>query len=103
MFQTSRYGVLLILLLQLVPSSATAQTVLVEAEQFASLGGWELDQQAMDQMGSPYLLAHGLGVPVKDAVTRVNFAVAGTYQVWAQALGTRQVPKANWIYMLFQK
>ncbi len=23
--------------------------------------------------------------------------------VWAQALGTRQVPKANWIHMLFQK
>ena len=35
--------------------------VLVEAEQFADLGGWVVDQQFMDQMGSPYLLAHGLG------------------------------------------
>ena len=26
----------------------------------------------MDQMGSPYLLAHGLGVPVKDATTTVT-------------------------------
>ena len=28
---------------------------------FAQLGGWVIDQQFMDQMGSPYLLAHGLG------------------------------------------
>ena len=44
---------------------ASGQKVLLEAEQFADLGGWDLDQQSMDQMGSPYLLAHGLGVPVE--------------------------------------
>ena len=36
----------------------------LEAEGFEQHGGWELDQQSMDQMGSPYLLAHGLGVQV---------------------------------------
>jgi hypothetical protein len=35
-------------------------------------------------MGSPYLLAHGLGVPVEDAVTRVRFPSAGRYRVWVR-------------------
>ena len=38
----------------------------------------------MDQMGSPYLLAHGLGVPVKDASTAVKFPAAGAYRVWVR-------------------
>ena len=56
----------------------------LEAEGFANHGGWELDQQSMDQMGSPYLLAHGLGIPVADAVTQVTFPSAGTYRVWVR-------------------
>ena len=64
--------------------SAHAQNVLLEAEQFADTGGWDLDQQSMDQMGSPYLLAHGLGVPVKDAVTTAKFPAPGTYRVWVR-------------------
>ena len=31
----------------------------------------------MDVMGLPYLLAHGLGVPVKDAVTTAKFPAPG--------------------------
>ena len=58
--------------------------VLLEAEQFADCGGWDLDQQSMDVMGSPYLLAHGLGVPVKDAVTTAKFRSPGCYRVWAR-------------------
>ncbi|MEL7162320.1 MAG: FAD-dependent oxidoreductase, partial [Bacteroidota bacterium] len=58
--------------------------VFVEAEQFADHGGWELDQQAMDQMGSPYLLAHGLGVPVADATTEIFFPEPGKYRVWVR-------------------
>jgi len=61
-----------------------AQTVFLEAEQFADFGGWDVDQQSMEQMGSPYLLAHGLGVPVKDAVTTAQFPVAGKYHVWVR-------------------
>ncbi len=59
---------------------------LVEAEGFEELGGWVVDPQFMDQMGSPYLLAHGLGVPVKDATTTVAFPAAGTYRVWVRTM-----------------
>jgi FAD dependent oxidoreductase len=65
-------------------SVAGATTVLVEADGFDNPGGWVLDQQAMDQMGSPYLLAHGLGVPVADATTAVTFPAAGEYGVWVR-------------------
>ena len=51
--------------------------VLVEAEGFADTGGWVVDPQFMDLMGSPYLLAHGLGVPVGDAKTEVVISKAG--------------------------
>jgi hypothetical protein len=35
-------------------------------------------------MGSSYLLAHGLGVPVKDAVTTVPVSSPGKYRVWVR-------------------
>ena len=56
-------------------------TVLVEAEGFADRGGWVVDQQFMDQMGSPVLLAHGMGEPVADATTTVTLPAAGEYRV----------------------
>ena len=49
---------------------AHAASCMVEAEAFTYKGGWVVDQQFMDQMGSPYLLAHGMGSPVADAYTR---------------------------------
>ncbi len=61
--------------------AAAADTVLVEAESFKNLGGWALDTQFIDIMGSPYLLAHGLGEPVKDATTTVTFPGTGRYRV----------------------
>ncbi|MFB3828723.1 MAG: FAD-dependent oxidoreductase [Bryobacteraceae bacterium] len=60
------------------------QSVLVEAEGFEQHGGWVLDQQFMDQMGSPFLLAHGLGVPVADAQTTVRLPAPGSYRVWVR-------------------
>ena len=63
---------------------AHGQQVFLEAEQFADTGGWDVDQQSMDQMGSPYLLAHGLGVPVRDAVTTVKFSSPGRHRVWVR-------------------
>ncbi|MBR4651743.1 MAG: FAD-dependent oxidoreductase [Kiritimatiellae bacterium] len=48
-------------------------------------GGWQLDCQFMDVMGSPYLLAHGCGVRVVDARARVAFPSAGDYRVWVRA------------------
>lgn len=61
-----------------------AERVLVEAESFQRHGGWALDTQFIEIMGSPYLLAHGLGKPVGDATTTVNFPAAGTYRVWVR-------------------
>ncbi|MFM8702868.1 MAG: FAD-dependent oxidoreductase [Planctomycetia bacterium] len=63
---------------------AAAATVLVEAESFADRGGWSLDTQFIQQMGSPYLLAHGLGRPVADATMTVTFPAAGTYHVFVR-------------------
>ena len=55
----------------------------IEAESFKNLGGWAIDQQSMDQMGSPYIMAHGLGVPVADAETEIDVST-GRYAVWAR-------------------
>ena len=66
----------------LAVSDLTAATLL-ETESFAEKGGWVVDQQFMDQMGSPFLLAHGLGKPVADAVTKVPLT-KGTYKVWVR-------------------
>ena len=65
-------------------ASTMSDLVLVEAESFDDPGGWVVDQQFMDQMGSPFLLAHGLGVPVRDAVTTVTLPRTGLYRVWAR-------------------
>lgn len=59
-------------------------SILIEAESFDYCGGWMLDQQFMDQMGSPYLLAHGLGVPVEDAVTTLNGSPGGRFRLWVR-------------------
>lgn len=64
--------------------AAASEVVLVEAEGFAQRGGWVVDPQFMDQMGSPYLLAHGLGRPVADAVTEIEVPSPGEYRVWVR-------------------
>ena len=64
--------------------ACSQETVFVEAESFDEHGGWMLDQQFMDLMGSPFLLAHGMGTPVDDAVTKVKFPKPGAYQVWVR-------------------
>lgn len=71
-------------LLGLTGAFGAGSTVLLEAENFAEKGGWVVDQQFMDQMGSPYLLAHGLGQPVADAEAKATIAEAGTYYVWVR-------------------
>lgn len=75
----------LILLVSCVAAvSAAAQDILVEAESFANKGGWSVDQQFMEQMGSPYLIAHGMGCPVADADTEVAVEQAGKYDVYVR-------------------
>ena len=58
--------------------------ILVETEEFADYGGWSLDSQFAHEMGSPYLLAHGYGRPVDDALTTIEVVTAGRYEVWAR-------------------
>jgi hypothetical protein len=78
-----RCALCLVLLLS-CGSPALAATVLVEAESFADHGGWSLDTQFIREMGSPYLIAHGLGKPVADATTKVAIPSAGTYRVFVR-------------------
>ncbi|HYF33953.1 MAG TPA: FAD-dependent oxidoreductase [Prosthecobacter sp.] len=68
----------------LLVSSASAQQVWLEAESFSDPGGWMLDTQFIDIMGSPYLLAHGMGTPVKDAKTTLQVPEDGEYRLWVR-------------------
>ncbi|MCB1127329.1 MAG: FAD-dependent oxidoreductase, partial [Verrucomicrobiae bacterium] len=60
----------------------SGEDLLIEAESFADTGGWVLDTQSVASMGSPYLLAHGLGIPLADARTTIVFPQAGSYRLW---------------------
>ena len=73
-----------IVTLALSLAAQAADQVLIEAESFREPGGWVLDTQFIQIMGSPYLLAHGLGEPVKDAVTTVKFPGTGKYRVFVR-------------------
>jgi putative pyridine nucleotide-disulfide oxidoreductase len=68
----------------LTSSSALASDVLVEAESFQNKGGWSVDQQFIDQMGSPYLIAHGLGKKVNDAQTNIEIKDKAKYYVYVR-------------------
>ena len=48
-------------------------------------GGWGLDVQFMDTVGSPYLIAHGRGIRVVDAVARVAVPKSGKWNVWVRS------------------
>lgn len=56
----------------------------LEAEAFDDLGGWVIDAQSMAQMGSAYVMAHGMGVPVRDAETACVAPEAGQWTVWVR-------------------
>lgn len=56
----------------------------VETESFTDKGGWVIDQQSFVVIGSSYLMAHGMGRPVKDAVTTVQFPAKGKYRMWVR-------------------
>ena len=57
--------------------------MLIEAESFRERGGWLIETQSMPTMGSAYLMAHGMGIPVADAVTETELP-AGNYTFWAR-------------------
>ena len=67
-------------------SATFADDHLIEAESFDDLGGWKLDTQFIDTMGSPYLLAHGLGQPVANAKTTISISESGRYRVFVRTM-----------------
>jgi hypothetical protein len=67
--------------------------VLLEACAFSEKGGWVLDTQHYQQMGGNYLLAHGLGTPVADAVTTFESPKSQSYFVFVR---TRDWCPGNW-------
>ena len=66
------------------PKPKPPTPVFIEPESFSERGGWMVDQQVMDLMGSPYMLAHGLGIPVPDCSGTVDLPGPGTYRVWVR-------------------
>src|SRR5262245_2895869 len=68
----------------LLASVGRAETIFVEAESFDDMGGWSLDTAFTQIVGSPYLLAHGLGQPVADATTKILVPAAGKYRIWVR-------------------
>ena len=87
MNSSSDFKSILVCVLAVLLSSGTpclSKDILVEAESFETKGGWKTDQQFMDLMGSPYLIAHGMGVPVEDACTEIDVEEAGEYHVFVR-------------------
>lgn len=81
-------------ILSLLTVSMAAQTdLLIEAESFSNKGGWVVDPQFVEQMGSPYLMAHGMGKLVDNAVTTIKIPKKGKYKVWVR---TKNWAPGNW-------
>ena len=54
----------------------------IEAESL-QCGGWVVDTLSIESLGSAYLMAHGMGVPVEDATGSFEIPADGDYSVWA--------------------
>ncbi|NND07911.1 MAG: FAD-dependent oxidoreductase [Saprospiraceae bacterium] len=86
--------ILYLLGLILIAFHATAQDgIFLEAEAFLDPGGWVVDPQFVQQMSSPYLMAHGIGNLVTNASTTFDLEKAGSYNVWAR---TKNWVPGNW-------
>jgi len=57
----------------------------IDAEDFDDYGGWWIDTQFVHLMGSSYLIAAGVGTPVKDATTTLTVPKAGRYRIWVRS------------------
>lgn len=66
---------------------------LIEAETFTDKGGWVVDPQFIEQMGSSYIMAHGMGSPVRDASTSITLTDPATYHVYVR---TKNWVPGNW-------
>jgi len=76
-----------ILCLMIVSASvvlAGNHVVWQEAESMENTGKWSNDPQHIDIMGSPYLLATGVGKLVDDSVTELTIPEDGIYTLWVR-------------------
>lgn len=87
---TFRYLVLMVFILTTV---GCQNAILIEAEHFDDKGGWVVDPQFVEQMGSPFLMAHGMGQPVESARTEIDHMAKGNYHVWVR---TRNWAPGEW-------
>jgi len=77
---TVAFGILMITL------TGCKKELFIECESFENQGGWVVDPQFVEQMGSPYLMAHGMGRPVENATTTVDIPRHEKYHVWARTM-----------------
>ena len=59
-------------------------SILLPGTLFDDKGGWISDPQFMEIMKSSEMLAHGLGIPVADAVTSFEVVADGVYNLWVR-------------------
>ena len=57
--------------------------IFISTSAFDDYGGWVLDTQFITNIGASYLLAHGLGKKVRDAVKKIYVEESGKYKIWA--------------------
>jgi hypothetical protein len=81
--------IILLLAFLLAGCNYTKDRIFIEAESFQDYGGWINETQFIDQMGSPYLMAHGLGEPVDDASTTIRIQKEGLYYLYLRTF--------NWV------
>jgi len=82
-----------LLLIFLTLQLSAQNHVFVETESFEDKGGWVIDQQSFVVMNSSYIMAHGMGRPVKDASTTVKFPKTGKYRMWVRTKDWAPFPK----------
>ena len=58
------------------------KSILLLASQFEQRGGWVCDSQFFGLTATTHLLAHGLGVPVEDAVSSFTIQSEGMYNIF---------------------
>lgn len=75
---------LILVISNLLSFNILAADIFIETESFEHKGGWVVDQQFIEQMGSSYLLAHGFGKPVSDAYTNIDLQKKGKYFVYVR-------------------
>jgi len=80
------FNLLVIGMIVLLSSCNKPTGLLIEAESFDNKGGWVIDPQFIEQMGSPYLMAHGMGIPVSEASTEITIEKTGKYNIWARTI-----------------